>query len=274
VIRRSIRVVLVPAVVLTAGACFATRNDVRTLQGDIAVLRAENARSDSLHRAQFQSAAAHLGAVGDSLRALNAFLARFASDVSHFEGDLSINMHTFGQQLLTLQELTGQNQKRLQDVRAEIERQQADLATAAQPTVAPGAPSVQGPAAAGTVPGPAQLYKLGTQMLERSSYPAARAAFEGLLLQFPADDIAGEAQFGVARSLDLEGQAAAADSAYALVVEKYPKTPHASTALYKRAMAARQSGQAARAQSLFQQILDKYPRSLEAVTVTDLLKKP
>jgi tol-pal system protein YbgF len=271
VIRRSLRVALVPVAVLAAGACFATRNDVRTLQGDIAVLRAENARSDSVHRAQSQSAAAQMGAVADSLRSLNGFLARFASDVSRFQGDLSINMHTFGQQLLALQELTGQNQKRLQVVRAEIERQQSELATAAQPSVVPGTPGT--PAAAAPT-GPAQLYSMGKSMLDRGSYPAARAAFESLLAQYPADDNAGEAQFGIARSYDLEGQAAAADSAYALVVEKYPKTGHAPSALYKRAMAARQAGQAATAQKLFQQILDNYPRSPEAATVPDLLKKP
>ena len=91
-----------------------------------------------MHRAQFQAAAAQVGAVSDSLRAVNAFLARFATDVSRFQGDLSINMHTFGQQLLTIQELVGQTQKRQQDMKAELERQAADLATSAQPTAAPG----------------------------------------------------------------------------------------------------------------------------------------
>ena len=67
---RSIRLVLVPVVVMAAGACFATRNDVRTLQGDIAVLRAENLRADSVHRAQFQQASVQVGAVSDSLRSL------------------------------------------------------------------------------------------------------------------------------------------------------------------------------------------------------------
>ena len=270
-IRRSIRAVIVPAVMLTAGACFATRNDVRTLQGDIAVLRAENARSDSVHRAQFQSAAIQAGALSDSLRSLNAFLARFASDVSRFNGDLSINMHTLGQQLLTLQELAGQNQKRLQDVRAEIERQQSELATAAQPSTVPGAPAAS---AASAPTGPAQLYSIGKSMLDRSSYPAARAAFESLLAQYPTDDLAGAAQYGIARSFDLEGQAAAADSAYARVVEKYPRSVLAPSALYKRAMAARQANQAANAKALFQQILDNYPHSPEAATVPGLLKKP
>ena len=53
-VRRLAVLVCLPAVVLTAGACFATRDDVRTLQGDIATLRAEAARADSAHRAQLR----------------------------------------------------------------------------------------------------------------------------------------------------------------------------------------------------------------------------
>lgn len=276
-IRRPIGTLVIAAATLAANACFATRNDVRTLQGDIAVLRAENARADSVHRAQSQQAAAALAAVADSVRGVNAFLVRFSTDVSRFEGDLSINMHTFGQQLLTLQELTGQNEKRLQDVRAEIERQQAELATAAQPTAPSGSPATApaaAPPAASAAPGPAQLFQLGGNMLDRGSYPAARAAFESLLQQYPTDENAGEAEYGIARSFDLDNQPAAADSVYALVVANYPKTVHAPSALYKRAMAQKQAGQAAKAQALFQQLVDKYPRSPEAATVADLLKKP
>jgi tol-pal system protein YbgF len=271
-IRRTLRALVLSAATLAVSACFATRSDVRTLQGDIAVLRAENARADSVHRAEFQRAAIAVGAVADSVRAVNAFLARFSTDVSRFQGDLSITLHTFGQQLLTIQELIGQNQKHMQDVRAEMERQQAELATAAQPST-PGAPQAA-PGAGSTSPGPAQLFKLGGQMLDRGSYPAARAAFGSLLEQYPNDDMAGEAQFGIGHSFDLEGQAAAADSVYAIVVDKYPKTEHASSALYKRAMAAKGSGQSAKAQAMFQQLVAKYPHSPEAATVADLLKKP
>jgi len=274
--RRTIRALVLSAAALAASACFATRSDVRTLQGDLAVLRAENARADSVHRAEFQRAAIAMGAVADSIRAVNAFLARFSTDVSRFQGDLSITMHTFGQQLLTLQELVGQGQKRTQDLRAEMEREQAELATSAQPSTPGGkaSPAAPGAQSASTAPGPAQLFKLGGQMLDRGSYPAARAAFGSLLEQYPNDDTAGEAQYGIGHSFDLEGQAAAADSVYAIVVDKYPKTEHASSALYKRAMAAKQSGQSAKATAMFQQLVAKYPRSPEAATVADLLKKP
>jgi tol-pal system protein YbgF len=275
--RRTIRALILSAATLAASACFATRSDVRTLQGDIAVLRAENARADSVHRAEFQRAAIALSAVADSVRAVNAFLARFSTDVSRFQGDLSITLHTFGQQLLTIQELIGQNQKHMQDVRAEMERQQADLAASAQPSTSgaktpPAAAAAPGGSAAS--PGPAQLFKLGGQMRDRGSYPAARAAFGSLLDQYPSDDMAGEAQYEIGHSFDLEGQAAAADSVYAIVVDKYPKTEHASSALYKRAMAAKASGQGAKATAMFQQLVAKYPRSPEAATVADQLKKP
>jgi tol-pal system protein YbgF len=269
VIRRFIRLLLVPAVVMTAGACFATRNDVRTLQGDIAVLRAENARSDSVHRAQFQQAAVQVGAVSDSLRSLNAFLARFVSDVSRFQGDLSVTLHQFGQQLLTLQELAGQTQKRMQDVKAQMERQEAELATAAQPTAASGAQGTAG----GPPTGPAQLFEAARAQFNRASYAVARSAFEGFIEQFPNNERAGEALYNIARSYDLENNSTAADSVYALVIEKYPKADFAAPALYKRAMAAKASNQTAKAREYFQKIIDNYPRSPEAQLAPDALKE-
>jgi tol-pal system protein YbgF len=277
VIRRSIRLFLVPAAVLAAGACFATRNDVRTLQGDLAVLRAENARSDSVHRAQFQLAAAQVGAVSDSLRVVNAFLSRFATDVSRFQGDLSISMHTFGQQLLTIQELVGQTQKRQQDLKAELERQAADLATSAQPTTVPSAPGAQG-VTSGPPGGPGPLYEAATAQMRRASYAVARQAFQDFIEQFPANERASEALYNIARSYDLEGNGAAADSVYGMYIDKYPKADFAAPALYKRAKIAIANNQPAKAKEYLQKIIDSYPRSLEAQLAPDalkeLLKKP
>jgi tol-pal system protein YbgF len=270
VIRRFTRIALVPAVIMMAGqACFATRTDVRTLQGDIAVLRAENARSDSVHRAQFQLAAAQSAALADSLRSLNAFVAKFAADVSRFQGDLSITLHTFGQQLLTVQELVGQTQKRIQDVKAQFERQEAELATAATPSAPPG-----GQGAPGAAPtGPNQTYQAAMAQLNKGAYATARSVFEDFLAQYPTNELAGEAQWNIARSYDGENNPVAADSSYALVVSKYPKSEHAPNALYKRAMAARATNPAA-SKALFQQLLDQYPRSPEAITAADQIKKP
>ena len=124
--------------------------------------------------------------VSDSLRAVNAFLVRFATDVSRFQGDLSINMHTFGQQLLTIQELMGQS---------------AEAAAGSQGASSSGRrpssrPRPSRPSAAGSCqgdrrrsapqPGPDQLFAVGqAQMTQRGSYAVARSAFQDFLDAVP-----------------------------------------------------------------------------------------
>ncbi|MBI1808625.1 MAG: hypothetical protein HYR75_01900, partial [Gemmatimonadetes bacterium] len=127
------RLAWIPLAAVAASGCFATRNDVRVLQGDIAVLRAEAARADSMHREQMRQVARQVGAVGDTLRAANSFIARF-------QGDVSLQMHSFGQQLLTIQELLGQSAKKMQEMRADLEARDAERAAAAAQMAAAAAP--------------------------------------------------------------------------------------------------------------------------------------
>ena len=263
---------LVPAVAIVAGACFATRGDVRLLQADIAQARAEAARSDSLHRAQLVSLSRQLGVVADSLRSTNAFLARFAADVSRFQGDLATTMHTFGQQLIAVQEQTGQSQRRLQEFRTDLEARSNELAASATPGRA-GAGAAGTPSVART--GPLQLLDAATSQLQGGRYAAARAAFEDFLAQFPTHEQASYALYSIAQTYDYEGKPAAADSSYQLVVEKFPKSDQAPSALYKRAMLlVKAPGQAAKARAIFQQIVDKYPGSPESELARDKLKSP
>jgi len=277
--RRLPRWALAPAVALVAGACFATRNDVRLLQaqlqGDLARLRAEATRADSAHRAEMQRVARDVGTVADSLRGVNAFLVRFSTDVSRFQGDLTLTMHSFGQQLIAVQELAGQSQKKLQELRADLEARSSELSAAAVPRGAPGAPgaAAAGAAAAGA-PGPNQLLQLAQEQFEGNRPAAARAAFQDLLAQYPASDLVPEALYGIARTYDFEHNAAAADSAYQVVVDRFPKSDRAPSALFKRAMIQIEAGQVAKARALFQQIVDKYPGSTEAEVAKDRLRAP
>ncbi|HVT37757.1 MAG TPA: tetratricopeptide repeat protein [Gemmatimonadaceae bacterium] len=264
---------LVPAIVLAAGACFATRGDVRLLQADIVQARAEAARADSLHRAQLLGLSRQVGVVADSLRSTNVFLARFAQDVSRFQGDLATSMHTFGQQLIAVQEQTGQSQKRLQEFRTDLEARSSELAASATS----GRTGAGAPAGTPTVQrtGPLQLLDAATSQLQGGRNAAARAAFEDFLAQFPAHERASYALYSIAQTYESEGKLAAADSSYQLVVEKYPGSDQAPRALYKRAMLfVRAPGQASRARAIFQQIVDKYPGSPEAELARDKLKSP
>ena len=103
-----------PLALCLTGACFATRSDMRVLQGDILNFRTETTRADSARARQIASVAASLGTVADSVRATSDRLTRL-------QGDNRGDLRSIQQQLLQIQELTGQSQRRLQEMRAEME---------------------------------------------------------------------------------------------------------------------------------------------------------
>lgn len=275
---RFIRLLIAPAVIVTAGACFATRGDVRVLQGDIGTLQAaavRAARADSAHAGQLRQIVHALGAVADSLRLATATLQRF-------QGDVSMSMHNVEQQLLTIQELTGQSRKQVDALRAQMEARASEPAAvvplAVTPGLVPGAVPSAGAApgagvpAATPAPGPYQLMDLGRQQLARGASSAARAAFSDLIAQHPTSELAPEAQYWIAEAFASAGNAVEADSVYALVTDKYPASGRAATALYKRALALKVAGQTRQARVLLQQVIDKYPKSDEAFVAASLLR--
>ncbi|MFL5576531.1 MAG: tol-pal system protein YbgF [Gemmatimonadaceae bacterium] len=291
---RGWRITLAPAVLLAAGACFATRSDVQILQSDLGTLRAEQSRRDSLRAAQLDQVVATLGGVTDSLHAISGRFGSFQADV---KGDL----YNMGQQLITIQELTGQSQRRLQELRAGLEERAPGTVGPAPlpaPAAAAGAPPAAGAttpakpaptgasagaaasAAAGAAaatsapagPGPNQLYQLSLDQLRRGSAATARTGFEDLLRQYPTSDLAPDAQFYVAESWASSGNSAAADSAYQLVTTRYPTSARAATALYKHALIQLQQGRVAQGRAALDEVVRKYPRSDEAELARERLR--
>ena len=256
-----LRSALAPVAFLATGACFATHQDVQVLQDDILQMRTEAAHADSVRSRQLTDVIASLGRVRDSLKVVNSRLAKFQGDV---RGDL----YSMGQQLIQVQELTGQSQQRLQELRASLEQRNQAMG-AQSPQSAPGDTSATSQAA---LPGPNQLFQLSLDQLRRGSAGAARTGFEELLKQYPTSDVAPDAQFYVGEAYSAEGDTTAADSAYAAVVAKYPNSPRAPTALYKRALAMEAGGNLTGARAALNQIVRKYPRSDEAGLARDLLK--
>ncbi|MGI8496399.1 MAG: tol-pal system protein YbgF [Gemmatimonadaceae bacterium] len=271
--------VLLPALALSAGACFATRDDVRLLQSDIATLRTERAQADSAHQTQLAQVIQTLGGIGDSLRTFNARLAKMQGDV---RGDL----YAMGQQLIAVQELTGQSQRRLQELRSDLE--QRTQAPAAAPIAASAATSVPdtgaravpspptttaaAPAVTPGAPGPNQLFQLSLDQLRRGSYATARSGFQELVRLYPTADVAADAQFYIGEAYRAEGNAAAADSAYQLVVSRFPTSPRVPTALYKRAQAFEAKGNLTAARAALNEIIQKFPRSDEAALARERLR--
>jgi tol-pal system protein YbgF len=276
---RFARFVPVAAALATAG-CFATRQDVVTLQQDISSVRAETQRSDSLRRTQLDRVITTVRAVSDTLSQVSVRLARL-------QGEVLGRMTSQDEQLLTIQELTGQSQRRLQELRADLERRGSSVSAPGGGVVAPAAPGASGiapaPAPGGAArpgatpapaagPGPNQLYQVALDQLRRGSTGAARTGFQDLLRQYPDDENAPDALFYVAETHASDGNVSAADSTYLQVVERYPTAPRAATALYKHALVLQQAGRAGDARAAFQNVIDRYPRSDEADLARDRLK--
>lgn len=271
---------IAPVALVAAGACFATQSDVRVLQTDVQTLRAERARQDSVMQQRFEELMASLRTTNDSVRSL-------ANRVTRLQGDVRGDLFQMNQQLLQIQELSGQSQRRLQELRSSLEARQQEVPPVTPPVTPAGAPRDTSAAApsgapapvpaapsgapAGS-PGPNQLFQSSLDQLRRGSPGSARRGFEELLRLYPTSDVAGEAQFYIGEAFAAEGNVGAADTAYATVVNKFGQSARAPTALYKRALLLQQRGNVALARTALNDLVRRYPRSDEAQLARERLR--
>jgi len=257
----AVRTLAVVALSFGATACMASKSDVRLLQDEMRSMRASIAHADTTQRAKTDSALQLITRANDSLRVLS-------TRVNGFQASVSSELFEMGRQLLQIQELTGQSQRRIQELRAAWESRAAE---ANVPTTAPGDSSKQ---QAQQGPGPYQLYVMSLDQLRRGSYGTAREGFQQLLSQYPTFEEAASAQLYIGEAYAYERNEAAADSVYQVVVSKYPQSPKAANALYKRALLLKGAGKEADAKALLQRIVKEFPRSDEASIAHDLLAAP
>lgn len=254
---------LAPVALLATGACFATREDVQLLRNDVAGMRAEAARADTAQQKEFDRVIASLGVVQDSLSLLSSRMMKM-------QGDIRGDLYGMGQQLIQIQELTGQSQRRLQELRSSLEQRGQSIMQTDSGVMRSDTTGVAG--AQPGMPGPNEMFELSLDQLRRGSAGAAATGFQALLQQYPNADIAPDAQFYLGEAYRADGKPAEADSAYAVVVEKYPDSQRAATALYKRALYVEQQGNLTAARAMLNRLIQKYPRSDEAGLARDHLR--
>jgi len=249
---------------LTAGC--ALKGDVRRVELQVAALRAERARADSAHAAEVDSVRALLAAVEAKLAAQQAYLVQF-------RGDTKTDLLAVQQQLVTIQELTGQSQQRLTELRSRLEaqaRQPVPPVDTAAGAAAPGAPA--GPPGPGAAPGPDQMYDLSLQQFRRGSLATARLGFREFLRLYPGDERAADALFYVGETFAADAPDSAA-AVYQQVVKSYPNSPRAPSALYKLGLLAERRGDKAAARTYYARVVAGYPRSDEANLARDKLQR-
>jgi tol-pal system protein YbgF len=266
--RRAVAALLVPCAV--AGC--ALRSDVTKLRLQLSAQELAAVQRDSAARANLAAIARLVQGVLDSLAAQQTALASF-------KGDLRVDLYNIQQQLVAVQQLTGQSQQRLTELRTQLEQRSEQIAAqAAAPApdtgaaaAAPGAvPAAGAPPAA--APSPDQLMELGLQQLRRGSPATARSAFDEVLRSYPSHPRAGDAWFFIGESWTAEHRPDSAAAAYRQVVQHYPASGHVASALYKLALAAVAAGRKDEARQLFGRLVAAYPLSEEAALAREQLR--
>lgn len=249
---------IVVGIPLFSGSCFfATKSDFDRLQADIVGTRATSNASDSVQRA-------YLVEVTRSVRALNDSINALSRRVNTMRSATDADLAAMKQDISQLQDMSGQSEQRLRDMRAAIE----DKAPA---TVDAAVGDSASSATAGG-PGPAQLLQAGRDQLLKGGNVAARAAFSELITKYPRSDLVPEAMFFTAQAFAAERNPEAADQQYAALISRFPNSQRVPTAMYKRALQMQATKKTAAAKQLFQEIIKKYPRSDEAALADERLQ--
>jgi tol-pal system protein YbgF len=245
------------------GCFFATKQDIDKLQQDIVGTRVSSSAADSVQRVQLIEVSRSVRTLTDSISALSKRLAamRTAS-----EGEMTAMKEDISQ----LQDLSGQSEQRLRDMRATLEekkQQQQDVASASAPD---SAGSVVSAPASG--PGPLQLLQAGRDQLLKGGNAAARSAFSELIKTYPKSEYVPEAMFYMAQAYAAERNTDAADAEYAALITRFPNSPRVPTAMYKRALQLQAAKKTAQAKKLYQDIIKRFPRSDEAALADERLQ--
>lgn len=251
---------VLPAVLLALLAGCATSGAVRRVETQVTVLRVETARRDSARAAELERVIALQERLLDSLVqtqvALRAFRNATGSDITEIT-----------RQLVQIQELTGQSQQRLSQLRADLDaRYQSGLLVpgAGQPAPAGGDTSA---APAGPPPASAlQMYESARLQMTRGSLGTARMGFQQYLATWPDDARVPDALYQIGETFIVENPDSAA-TYYTRVLEQHPTSARAPTALYKLGLLAERRNDLGAARAAYERLLRDYPRASDEVAL-------
>ncbi len=200
-------------------------------------------------------------------------LAATRRSLNEMKGSTANDLLAVQQQLLQLQELTGQSQRRLTELRSQLEARGEAVGGAPMP-VAPGAPVDSGSAApppASALASAQQMYDASLAQLRRGSAATGRAGLREMLQAYPKSELVPDALYFVGQSFSSENPDSAS-AYYRKVVKEYPTSSRAPAALYGLGLLAERHGDKAGARDAYNQLLKSYPKSDEAALARDRLK--
>jgi tol-pal system protein YbgF len=249
---------------LAGFAACASPSDVRQVQNEVALLRAESARQDSAQAAR----------LSEIIRLQQRIMDSLGLAVRSLRGDTQQDLYNIQQQLVQLQELAGQSQQRLTELRTQLEARGAEISASGPPPAGqPGGSTDTSRSAGGGAPSASadQMYEASVAQLRRGSTATARIGLRQLLQSYPTSERVPDALYFLGQSFAAESPDSAA-AYYRQVLERYPQSPRASAALYNLGLLAERRKDAAGAKDAYQRVIRQYPQSNEAALARDRLK--
>lgn len=232
---------------------------MKRVETELATFRQETAQQDSLRAARLQEMLELQQAIMDSL---SASVSTTQRTISALRGALGEDLYQIQQQLVQVQELTGQSQQRLSELRTQLETRSQESAADTGGAVTPTNPSA---------PSADQMYEVSLQQLRRGSVATARMGFQQLLKNHPNSSKVPDAIYFIGESWATEAPDSAARY-YEQVVTSYPTSARAPGALYKLGLLAERRRDVPAARAYFSRVANDYPRSEEAALVPDKLR--
>jgi tol-pal system protein YbgF len=219
----------------------ATRGDVRELQNEMHTMRT--------------SQEALLQEIRQEIHRQNAMvLDSLTNQEMRLRGDLANRLVQMERQLIQIQELTGQGQQNLNQLRQQLRAQEEAMRAATLAGAGGGNPAA---------PPADELLTTARAALDRGSFATARAGFEEFLAAYPQHPATSSARLLVGESHEKAGERQPALRAYEQVVELHPNSTEAPTALYRAALIEIAQGNRTRARTMLTQLTTAYPRSPE-----------
>lgn len=246
---------------LTLSGC-ATKRDLRDLQTEIQAL-AEQQRNA-------------LGQIEGLNLAVQDTLREQSDALYESRGEILRLLRQVEQQLITLQELTGQNQRALTMLRDLVESGRAPSMPPTVRTDPPGEGQVLDPT---FEPEPqldpseaaVETYNAAVRAFNRGNIGSARRAFNEFLQRYPNDPLAPDANFYLADLLVQENRLEEAVSAFLRIGELYPTAEKVPDSLYRVGVIYIAMEEYDDAKQYLQRVVNSYPNSGAAVLAQERL---
>jgi tol-pal system protein YbgF len=190
-------------------------------------------------------------------------------------GEILRRLRELEQQLITLHELTGQNQRALATIRDLLEGQRTPALAPMRTDTEPG--QVVNPTFAPTGPpttdseAALQTFNAGVAAFNRGSITTARRAFQQFIQDYPTDPLAPEAYFYLADLLYQENRLEEAIQAFLRVRELFPAARRVPDALYRVGVIYIDLEQLDNAREYLRRVITSYPDSDAAVLAQERL---